>query len=300
MTSIPLSDPLTGQPLAVHNSRIVPEPFLLNPQWGERYTVGVDLGQSQDFTAICVVRRLEEEGAKPIFQVGFLQRLPLGTTYPTIVAHVIERMSNPRLRGKADLVIDYTGVGRPVFDLFRVQGISPIGVSITAGHAITRDGSVWSVPKGHLISRVQALLHEKRLKIHSDLPDAAALVQELRDFRVNFTESGYAQFNARTGKHDDLVLALAIALWHSHGERSSFDNWMEFMRGEQRGAVRAAASKHQPKLVKLKRPDDSVASTLYTMTGERLDIGPDGLVEVAGDQATALLQAGWSRVEDAA
>jgi hypothetical protein len=298
MTSIPLTDPLTRQPLAVHNARIpAPEPFSLKSLWGERYTVGVDLGQSQDFTAICVVRRLEEEGAKPIFQVGFLQRLPLGTTYPAIVAYVINRMSNPRLRG-ADLVIDFTGVGRPVFDLFRVKGVSPIGVAITAGHAITRDGSIWSVPKGHLISRVQALLHEKRLKIHSDLPDAAALVQELQDFRVNFTESGYAQFNARTGKHDDLVLALAIALWHSHGDHSSFDNWMTFMRGQQPGS--AAASPQQPELVKMKRPDHSAATTLYTMTGEKLDIGPDGVVEVAGDQVTAMLQAGWNRVEAAA
>jgi hypothetical protein len=78
---------------------------------------------------------------------------------------------------------------------------------------------------------VQTLLHTKHLKIHSELPDAAALVSELKDFRVNFTESGYAQFNARSGKHDDLVLALAIALWHSHGDDSTFDNWIGFFKG---------------------------------------------------------------------
>ena len=144
MTLPPLSDPLTGQALPVHTSRVpAPESFDLNARLGERYTMGVDLGQSADFTAICVVRRVEEERAKPVFQVGHLQRLPLGTTYPAIVSHVIERLSYPKLRGKTDLVIDFTGVGRPVFDLFRVQGISPVGIAINGGSAITRDGSIW-------------------------------------------------------------------------------------------------------------------------------------------------------------
>jgi hypothetical protein len=45
------------------------------------------------------------------------------------------------------------------------------------------------------------------------LVDAEALVQELQDFRVNYTDSGRLQFGAREGKHDDLVLGLAIAVW---------------------------------------------------------------------------------------
>jgi len=94
------------------------------------------------------------------------------------------------------------------------------------------------------------------------------------------------------------VLALAIALWRAHGN-DSFNNWMEFMRQEQHGVIHAA-SKHQPQLVKLQRPNNNPATTLYTMTGEKIDIGPDGIVEVAGEQATALLQAGWTRIEVAA
>src|SRR5438132_13484668 len=59
----------------------------------------------------------------PIFQVGHLERLPLGTTYPAIVAHVSRLL--PKLPGHAELVIDFTGVGRPVFDMFVYSGISP-------------------------------------------------------------------------------------------------------------------------------------------------------------------------------
>ena len=66
-----------------------------------------------------------------IFQCGHLERLPLGTPYPLIVAHV------GRLLGKfpagTEIAIDLTGVGKPVFDMFKYSGISPVGVMITAG-----------------------------------------------------------------------------------------------------------------------------------------------------------------------
>ena len=114
-------------------------------------------------------------------------------------------------------MIDITGVGKPVFEMFTYSGISPLGVFITAGTAETRDGAICGVPKLTLVSRLQALLHEGRLKILRELAEAETLVRELQDFRVEFTATGHLTFNARTGKHDDLVLALAIAVWRAHG-----------------------------------------------------------------------------------
>lgn len=149
-----------------------------------------------------------------IFQCGYLQRLPLGTPYPAIIGHVAQLL--PRLPPGTELVIDYTGVGRPVFDMFLSVGLSPIGVLITGGHAEAQEGSVYSVPKIVLISRLQALLHESRLKIHRDLADAPILVRELQDFRGDFTSTGAMTFASRVGKHDDLVLALAIATWRAY------------------------------------------------------------------------------------
>jgi len=61
----------------------------------------------------------------PIFQVGHLERVPLGTPYPGIVAHV------GRLLGKlppgTELVIDITGVGKPVFEMFTYAGHLAVG-----------------------------------------------------------------------------------------------------------------------------------------------------------------------------
>ena len=184
------SNPSSASPL---------ETLDLNSQYKERYTVGADLGQSQDPTAVAVVRRLDRWPAKPIFQVGHLGRLPLGTSYPNVVSHVTNMLHRPPLLGKAELVIDFTGVGRPVFDMFVGRGVSPIGVTITAGESTTHEGLIWRVPKITLISRIQALLHDGRLKIHKDLPDAAALVSELQDFRADVTDFWLLEVR-RTGR----------------------------------------------------------------------------------------------------
>ena len=54
------------------------------------YVLGLNLGQSQDPTALAVVRRLGAFGFEDteLYQVGHLERLPLGTSYPAIVGHV--------------------------------------------------------------------------------------------------------------------------------------------------------------------------------------------------------------------
>jgi hypothetical protein len=169
-----------------------------------------------------------------IFQVGHLERVPLGTPYPGIVARVGRLLD--KLPAGTELVIDLTGVGRPVFDMFVYSGISPLGVLITAGASETRDGPICGVPKLTLVSRLQALLHEGRLKILRELADAETLVRELQDFRVEFTAAGHLTFNARTGKHDDLVLALAIAVWRAHGGGMAQYGHFEWMRWQAMGS----------------------------------------------------------------
>jgi len=171
----------------------------------------------------------------PIFQVGHLERMPLGTPYPGIVAHVGRLLG--KLPARTELVIDITGVGKPVFEMFTHAGISPLGVLITAGTAETRDGAICGVPKLTLVSRLQALLHQGRLKIQRELAEAETLVRELQDFRVEYTATGHLTFNARSGKHDDLVLALAIAVWRAHGGGMASYGLFELMRQQALGSA---------------------------------------------------------------
>lgn len=197
---------------------------------GPEFILGLDLGAMGDFSAAALVER--PESAPPLlpdqhgpprldaYQVRSLHRWKLGTPYPQIVREVCGWLERPELQG-ASLVVDQTGVGKPICDLFREANVRQMyPVVITAGHATTRgvDRS-WHVPKRVLVSVMQSLLGHRRLHIASSLPDAAVLKKELETFKVKVTVAGNEQFSAwRERDRDDTVLALALACWA--GERA--------------------------------------------------------------------------------
>ena len=199
------------------------------PPADEAFLAGLDLGQSTDPTALIVMRhhreplddwdvdkakRVTRQKVKQRFDVVHAERLPLGTSYPDVVQHVRDVLSRPPLRDRCHLVIDESGVGRAVGDMFDVAGLRAVRVSITAGtDAVKQEKRRWSVAKTLLISGVDARLHSGELRFAAALGEAHALASELKDFRRHLTAAGRATYQARTGKHDDLVLAVAIALW---------------------------------------------------------------------------------------
>jgi hypothetical protein len=189
-----------------------------------QFVLAADLGQSTDPTAIAVLehrkvfhehhtgkRRAQIEER---FDVRHLARLPLGLSYPAVVQEVAMLLSRKPLAGRCELIIDETGVGRAVADIFDATGLKPTRVSITAGTDQTRHGlRGWHVAKQILISTLDARLHTGELRFAAELLEAGAMQEELKDFRRKVSAAGRYAFEARVGKHDDLVLAVAIALW---------------------------------------------------------------------------------------
>lgn len=191
-----------------------------------KHVMGVDLGQSMDPTALSVLEhshsfREWERGGRDqhedVFAVRHLARLPLGLSYPAVVQEVAMLLARPPLVGNCELIIDATGVGRPVADLFDVAGLNPVRVTITAGDAQTWIDGGWHVSKTTLISTLDARLHTGELVFAKELTEAGTMQEELRDFRRHVTASGRYQYEARSTKHDDLVLSVAIALWSCTG-----------------------------------------------------------------------------------
>lgn len=266
----------------------------------EEFTVGVDIGQSQDPTAICVLRKVDFGGARPTFEVGHLSRLPLGTIYPNVVSHVAGLMS--RLRAPAELVLDVTGCGRPVGDMFAVAGLSPIGVTITAGDAVTSEGLNFHVGKIALVSRLQACLHNHQLRIYDGLADAQALIEELQNFRAQVSDSGYWKFGARANKHDDLVLSVALALWRSHGD-TCFSGWgvFEHYRKEfgdgavDREPTALPAPPVEPADVVLK-PLMANISSASGLSGRNYLPDRNGNFTMTVEDAKVMIGHGWQRV----
>src|SRR5262245_49472466 len=88
-----------------------------------------------------------------LVDVRHLERLPLGMSYPAQVQRVADLLARPPLNARTKLIIDETGVGRPLGDLMDRAGLRPNRVTITAGfEAAQHDACSWHVPKGLLIS----------------------------------------------------------------------------------------------------------------------------------------------------
>ena len=151
------------------------------------------------------LRRIEYQ-----YRIGYLARLPLRTPYPAIVAAIGSVVR--RLPRGTTLLIDNTGVGRAAFDLLRDDGLSPLGIAITAGHDVHHDGNRVSVPKATLVAKLIALTQSGFLRVHGELKEWPMLRRVLQNFRPERTPAGNETWNAATG-HDDLIIATALCSW---------------------------------------------------------------------------------------
>jgi hypothetical protein len=203
----------------------------------DRYAIGLDLGQSVDPSAVCVIREVPAPPAvtgiyfnkrgkevaappsgPPTYWVQWLERFALGTSYPAVIERVKYLMTKPPISEKnCRLVIDRTGVGRPVGDMFVMARLDPSFVTITGGDSSHRDEgnrNAHRVAKSLLVSTLEALFHANELLIAEDLEESEVLKVELQSFTRRISDNGNYSAGARTGKHDDLILSIAIAVWH--------------------------------------------------------------------------------------
>lgn len=179
------------------------------------FFIGLDLGQRRDFTAVAVVER--QHGENSSYDLRHLERVSLGTSFVDVVARVKSLMMAAPLYGSTALILDATGVGLPVLDLFKSAGTVPIAMSITGGTSISRDGDFFHVPKRELIRSFVALLESGRFKWSASLPLCSDFTEELLNFGVRINRrTGRESYAARgTMKHDDLVLAVSLACWYA-------------------------------------------------------------------------------------
>jgi hypothetical protein len=188
------------------------------------YFSGLDLGQAQDLTSFAVLERTFVSGPTPGSQVTqyavrHLERFRLGTPFQAIATWLAGRYAKAPL-WNTSLVVDLTAVGKPLLGLLRQArlraNLRPIMIS--SGSQASLDLGIRLVPKRELVSTLQIALQARRLQVAPDLPQAKTLEQELAEFRgkVSTATDGSLE-DWRERPHDDLVLAVAIALWE--GER---------------------------------------------------------------------------------
>lgn len=197
----------------------------------DRRIIAADLGQTQDYTAICGMRHtvtaltgddsweLEDHGThlsatqkvSERYDVTRLERRPLGESYVDQVGHIGQVLARPPWHG-ADLLIDATGVGLAVANL--AAPLHPKLIVITGGFDVSEESpGKYHVPKGTLISALDAAIHRGALKFAQELQENEAMRRELLDFRRHVTAAGRMSYSARGSRNDDLVLATAMAVW---------------------------------------------------------------------------------------
>jgi hypothetical protein len=202
------------------------------------YYVGLDLGQSADYTALAVVQTVHENtgSSGPSLHLRHLERYPLKTPYTDIADSVRDLLRGPPFtvdeydasrhriaKPKVQLVVDKTGVGAAVTDLLKERRLNYIGVTITGlGQKVNRNGMrEYSVPKMDLVAALEVPLHKGTLKVAKGLELWPALREELLNFRrkQNKRTAHISYEHWRETDHDDLVLATALACWKATYKR---------------------------------------------------------------------------------
>src|SRR5262249_535000 len=123
------------------------------------------------------------------YAVRHMKRFHLGTSYVDVVADVGKMFEKAPLEN-TNLLVDMTGVGRPVVDMLRRAQVRARlrPITVTFGHRAQSDlAGGYCVPKVELVAVLQVLLQSRRIKVAQSLPDAAMLVKELQNFQVKIT-----------------------------------------------------------------------------------------------------------------
>src|SRR5215212_4337404 len=186
-------------------------------------TVGVDIGQRRDPTAIAVVEQ-EHRGSETHHIARHLERLPLGSPYPAVaerVAAVVGGVHTATSGEAPTLYVDATGVGTPIVDVLRAASVGDLArleaVYFTHGDRRKVERGEVKLGKAWLVSRMQALLQSGLLHLPRTA-EGEALGKELLDYEIKVTEDANDRYGAfRVGAHDDLVTALGLATQDDRG-----------------------------------------------------------------------------------
>ncbi len=198
------------------------------------WVLGLDLGALVDPSALAVVERrtsgtgeweldaakVSREIARDDLFLRYVERIPLKSSYLDVTSYVLRLLDKPPFDGTGTLVLDRTGVGQPVLDLFHAQGATPVSVFFTGGDTTHQDGRDFRVPKTTLINNLIAKIDCGELTAADDLPDREAFEDELLSFRRKTGAAGRVSYDAESGKHDVLLIAVSLAVWWASRPRS--------------------------------------------------------------------------------
>ncbi len=216
-----------------------------------QFIVAQDIAKNVDYTTTVVHRVTPKlvEGSTTgrifYYQEKVFQDM-VRLKYTELAEYTRELMQAVNVAHDCALVIDGTGVGGPVFDLYDEAGLDPLKIVFTSGESISvqsgaRAGSSkfgivqgYGVPKADLVGALVVAMEQGRMIRAADVPYKQQEIEQYQNFvgRIN-EKTKYVKFgNAQDEIHDDIIVADAMAVWYGdhvtrdkrklHVEQSSY------------------------------------------------------------------------------
>lgn len=196
------------------------------------YIVSQDIAKDYDYTTTSVFRitptlargRSEGEAYYYMDEI-FLDQRQL--SYTDLSTYTRELQLALDILGQSVLIVDETGVGNAVFDIYSQAGLDPFGIVFTGGeNANTRRRkeltsskfgflSGCNVPKKDLVSSLQVLMEQGRIRRAPGLKYQDEVEIQYRNFIGRINENHYVKYgNSEDTIHDDIIVAHAMAAWY--------------------------------------------------------------------------------------
>lgn len=198
-----------------------------------RFHVGLDLGKKKDYSAVAIVEdcvwatgEVDRVTYAPELRqakvLRYVDRMGKGLEYLRVVEKVGQFLVSQQLRDEqVVLALDATGVGEAVYELVekmywevrdaRTQWLNLAAVVFTRGEKTTWSNYHAHVPKNTLMEGLLIGMETGDLRLAEGLGGVRVLQAELQLMQRVMGESGRRWVSS--GKHDDLVMATALANW---------------------------------------------------------------------------------------
>lgn len=163
--------------------------LLIPPMPGRKYVMGLDLARANDYSVIVVM----DQAARHVVYIERFNQIDWEIQYDKII-QIAQRYN-------CTVCVDESGLGDPVVSRLFHAGLRLEPYKITG-----------SAKKHALIDKLRLNIEEGNISYpynRHTLP----LLDELRSYEMEFTPSGVVKYQSPRNKHDDTVIALALANW---------------------------------------------------------------------------------------
>jgi hypothetical protein len=183
------------------------------------FILSLDPAQLKDWSAVAVIEMKYVPAGASKAHFGYdlvAMNRKQGLPYDQIVDWVVRTQKNPAFnKGEpCTCIVDATGVGVAVKDMLKAKGIRPKAITITTGEAYSRVGAEYHVGKARLIGKFLGAFDAGKVHVNPNMPIWPQVEREMLSFRAEMSSQGRVKMEAAPGEHDDLLLALAMAVWY--------------------------------------------------------------------------------------